>query len=132
MPQLTRLESELRDRARDLIREGRLPDRAPARVWGGPGSGVPCALCAQVIPSTEMEYEADATLANAVHTLHFHFVCHAAWQLECLRADFDARAGVGGVQPPTAPRPAPRKKSSDPERSALRWVPMRRAGLYSN
>lgn len=131
MPQLTRLESELRERARELIREGRLPDRAPARVWGGPGSGVTCALCAQAIPATEMEYEADAAIGQSVRTLHFHFVCHAAWQLECLRADFDARTGAGSAGPPTAPRAAPRKNPSGDERLALDWT-SRVQGLYSS
>lgn len=123
MPALTRLESELRERARELIREGRLPDRAPERVWGGPGSGVKCALCAEVIPSNEMEYEADATVGTAVRSLHFHFVCHAAWQLECLRADFEARANLRDEKPPTAPRGAPHPKSSANERMALAWRP---------
>lgn len=123
MPELTRLESELRERARELIRDGRLPDRAPARVWGGPGTGVECALCAQAIPPNEMEYEADAAVGNAVRTLHFHFVCHAAWQLECLRADFDARADARGEKPPTAPRAAPRTRTPRNERRVLGWNP---------
>ena len=123
MPALTRLESELRERARALIREGRLPDRAPARVWGGPGSGVTCALCGEVIPSNEMEYEADATVGAAARILHFHFVCHAAWQLECLRADFEARASGRGEKPPTAPRGTPDATSSSHERVALKWIP---------
>jgi hypothetical protein len=107
VPALTRLESELRERARELIHEGRLPDRAPARVWGGPGTGVQCALCAEPIPPSEMEYEADAAVGSIVRTLHFHFVCHAAWQLECLRADFDSRASSSSEKAPTAPRSAP-------------------------
>jgi hypothetical protein len=121
VPALTRLESDLRERARELIREGRLPDRAPARVWGGPGSGIACSLCEQAIPANEMEYEADAAVAGAVHTLHFHFVCHAAWQLECLRADFDARASAPGAKPPTAPRAGPRKSPYGKERTAIGW-----------
>ena len=121
MPALTRLESELRERARELILDGRLPDRAPARVWGGPGTGVECALCAETIPPNEMEYEADAAIGNAVRTFHFHFVCHAAWQLECLRADFDARPSPQSAKAPTAPRAAPTKKSSRDERRVLAW-----------
>ncbi len=123
MPVLTRLESELRERARELIRDGRLPDRAPERVWGGPGSGATCALCAEMIPSKEMEYEADATVGSAVRTLHFHFVCHAAWQLECLRADYEARASMSSGKPPTAPR-APDTKSWTNKRGALVWRPL--------
>ncbi len=88
MPALVRLESELRGLARELIREGRLPDRAPARVWGGAGSERPCAVCGDVIPASDMEYETDALLGNRLQTLHFHFICHAAWQLECVRVDY--------------------------------------------
>ena len=123
MPALTRLESELRERARELIREGRLPDRAPARVWGGPGSGVTCALCAEAIPASEMEYEADAAVGSAVQTLHFHFVCHAAWQLECLRVDYDRRTEAGTGEPTSAPRAPSRTKPPGNERAALLWRP---------
>lgn len=119
MPALTRFETQLRERARELIREGRLPDKAPARVWGGPGSGLPCALCGEIVPANEVEYETEGTAGGAIQVLHFHFVCHAAWQLECLRADLTDRAQSPSGQPPTAPRSAPRSKSSKSERAAL-------------
>jgi len=70
-----------------------------------------------------MEYEADATVGGAARTLHFHFVCHAAWQLECLRVDFEARSGLRDEKPPTAPRAASDTKSSTNERRALAWKP---------
>ena len=83
LPKLTRLESVLRERARELIREHALPGNAPARVWGGRGDGSPCALCGEVIPASELEYEIES---EAGTPLHLHFMCHAAWQLECVRA----------------------------------------------
>jgi hypothetical protein len=86
MPALTRLESELRIRARELIHTGQLPNRAPARLWAGPGSGLPCTLCGGDIPKAESEYETETRTGDAVQLLRFHFVCHAAWQLECARA----------------------------------------------
>ncbi len=82
MPKLDRLESELREQARQLIRQGSLPSAAPRQVWGGPGAGLSCALCGDAIPKSELEYEIDSKTG----VLHFHFMCHAAWQLECLRA----------------------------------------------
>ncbi len=119
MPQLTRLESELRKRARELIREGQLPDRAPARVWAGAGSGKPCALCGDVIPHSDVEYEVEAGGVRASQTLHFHFACHGAWQLECLRADFTASADKN--KPLARPGLSrSKRKSSDSDRRALR------------
>lgn len=117
MPQLTRLEAELRKRARELIHEGKLPDRAPMRVWAGAGSERSCALCNEIIPTSEIEYEVDASVGRSRRTLHFHFACHAAWQLECLRADFTAAATTNEKLPrPGLPRS---KKPPDTERSAL-------------
>lgn len=117
MPQLIRLESELRNRARELIRKGELPDRAPARVWAGEGSERPCALCCEIIPASEVEYEVD-TGGGTHRTLHFHFACHAAWQFECLRADFSARANTNKkVAQPGLPRVKPKPPEAD--RTAL-------------
>lgn len=119
MPALTRLESELRALARERIREGRLPDRAPARAWGGPGSGRPCAVCGDVVPASEMEYEADAILGDRLHTLHFHFVCHAAWQLECVRVGYTSRAQESGRNAKDAPRGLPVPKPPKADRSVI-------------
>lgn len=124
MPQLTRLESELRKRARELIREGRLPDHAPARAWGGIGSGQSCALCGENIPSSDVEYEVDTGEGPARRTLHFHFGCHAAWQLECLRADFTARADKK-KEPARSGMRRSKPKPTENERVALpkwRWL----------
>lgn len=123
MPQLTRLEAELRKRARELIREGKLPDRAPTRVWAGAGSGLPCALCTEAIPVSEVEYEVETGVGRASRALHFHFACHAAWQFECLRADFTAGADTN--KKPARPGLA-RSKPKPPEtdRTSLlgRWL----------
>ena len=114
MPQLTRLESELRKRARELIREGKLPDRAPVGVWAGAGSELPCALCGEVIPSSDVEYEVDTGVGRAHRTIHFHFACHAAWQFECLRADFTAGANADKkVARPGLPRSKSKPNKSD-------------------
>lgn len=120
MPRLTLLESELREVARELIARGRLPRHAPNRVWGGTGSGLPCALCGKVIPAAEVEYETDSSVDGSIRTFHFHFVCHAAWQLECLRADFTTHSDARSGDVPTAPHRAPRSDSAKRERSALR------------
>jgi hypothetical protein len=94
MPALTRLESELRARARELIRCGQLPDRAPAGLWAGPGGGLPCTLCGTEVSATEIEYEAEMRTGITAQILRFHLVCHAAWQLECVRVAAGERAST--------------------------------------
>ncbi|HTV78106.1 MAG TPA: hypothetical protein VMF03_07610 [Steroidobacteraceae bacterium] len=123
MPQLTRLESELRKLARELIRDGRLPDQAPERAWAGAGSGKPCALCGETVPASDVEYEVDIGTEKGRRTLHFHFGCHAAWQLECLRADFTAHADAKAPARPGMTRS--KRNPTQNERALLprrRWV----------
>jgi hypothetical protein len=79
-------EDELRIRARDLISQGLLPCQAPVRLWGGRGTGQqPCSLCASVITHDEVEYELDLDVGARIQVTRFHFLCYAAWQLECAR-----------------------------------------------
>jgi hypothetical protein len=93
---LTALEHELRQRARDRIRDGRLPGEIPSRCWGGHGSNAPCSLCDEVIAPGEVEYEIES-VEGGLHRIHrFHFLCHAAWQLECARQEYLSRSGHFG------------------------------------
>jgi len=82
------LQNELRARARELISAGRLPRQHPIRIWGGNGSGdQTCSLCDRVISREEVEYELEYSVDSAVRMMRFHFICHAAWQLECAREE---------------------------------------------
>ena len=76
-------DSALRNRARELIQQGQLPDALRSRVWGGKGSGGPCALCSLAILHDDAEYEV-AVPSGKESSLRFHFHCFAAWQLECI------------------------------------------------
>lgn len=83
---LNYLENELRGRARALISEGRLPCGQPTRMWGGNGTGEQtCSLCERVITRDEVEYEIEHNPGENARLTRFHFLCHAAWQLECVR-----------------------------------------------
>jgi hypothetical protein len=80
------LQNELRLRARELISHGRLPRHHPSRIWGGSGTGDQiCSLCSRPIARDEVEYELEYNAEAAVRMARFHFLCHAAWQLECAR-----------------------------------------------
>jgi hypothetical protein len=81
---LTQRETELRNRARALIEEGRLPAVRVAQYWGGVGGGHDCSLCDKAIGAKDVEFEVE-TAGGSV--FRFHFMCHAAWQFECARAE---------------------------------------------
>jgi hypothetical protein len=84
---LTPLENELRGRARALIGAGTLPGAAPSRVWGGRGRGETCALCSKGIHPEEVQDDIELGNDENRRIYRFHFLCHAAWQFECARAE---------------------------------------------
>jgi hypothetical protein len=46
--------SALREPARRALHDGKLPSRLPDRMWGGPGAGEVCAVCA--VPRTQVSH----------------------------------------------------------------------------
>ena len=40
-----------------VIRTGQVPNRTPARMWGGPGSGAECTICGVAVAHDEIEIE---------------------------------------------------------------------------
>ena len=79
-------EDVLRARARAALRAGRLPNERPERIWGGPGMGERCAVCAERIERQQAEFELQFGKASgempAVGTHHVHVRCFAAWEFE--------------------------------------------------
>jgi len=74
---LSQHELDLHGKAIRLIQLGSLPGRISSSLWAGPGVGRACALCDQLIPPTEMEYE----LGGQDDVCRLHLRCHAIWQL---------------------------------------------------
>ena len=77
--------------ARARIKEGQLPPVAPRQILGGKGDGARCALCDKTINADEVELEVEQRLVGGVQSLHFHVLCHAAWQLACSERPEEAR-----------------------------------------
>jgi hypothetical protein len=78
-------ETRLRRRIRNLITTGKLPDRAPERMWGGPGSGAVCILCGEPVIAGQTELELEFSVKEgdgqpAHH--HSHARCFTLWELE--------------------------------------------------
>jgi hypothetical protein len=75
-------EKALRQRAREAIRSGRLPNCSPVRVWGGPGFATSCTICGQTMKHDEIGYELEFAGGSAPLQHHVHVRCFVAWELE--------------------------------------------------
>ena len=87
-------EAILREKARVVIQNGKLPSRPPDRTWGGPGVGATCTVCELPVTTQEMEFEiqfardAKQGLEAGLDKYHVHIRCFAAWEFE--RRSFQA------------------------------------------
>ena len=78
-------ETILREKARQALRAGTLPNRRPDRTWGGSGVGAVCTICATPVKHDELEFEIEfARNGDTTHwdSYHLHARCFEAWQLE--------------------------------------------------
>jgi hypothetical protein len=72
---------EMRIRAREQIKLGRVPCLVPPDLSAGYGSSLnDCVLCGMTIVAAQVEYE----VCVAERRLNFHVACYAAWRVECL------------------------------------------------
>ena len=67
----------LRRQVRSWLEEGRLP-RPRSELWVGPGGGETCAICAEAIQYSQIEYE----VANEHGWLSVHLSCFSLWKAE--------------------------------------------------
>ena len=84
----------LREKAGEAIRSGKLPTRRHDRMFGGPGGGGTCPVCAEPLKSAKIELELefkrhDGTSGSDIY--HLHFRCYAAWEFE--RSTLEAASG---------------------------------------
>jgi hypothetical protein len=77
-------DSVLRARAREAMKSGNLPHDRPQGIWGGRGSGEPCAVCDKVVDKEDVELELQFSSDGEAGTIHYHVHarCFAAWELE--------------------------------------------------
>ena len=78
----TRDDITLRERVRELLRDGRLPNRRPESMWAGRGRGESCRLCGAVVEQDEVVYEVEFTSESdrGAEGSHFHMRCF--WALD--------------------------------------------------
>jgi hypothetical protein len=90
-------ETLLREKARELIETGKLPNRRPDRMWGGHGDGADCPVCRAPVTREEVEYELEFERKGddrALDTYHFHIDCLRVWESE------RAVSGAASADPP--------------------------------
>jgi hypothetical protein len=79
-------EVSLREKARTVIKGGKLPRLSPDRtLLGGPGVGAECAVCGVPVRADETEFEIQFArdVSNpGLDRHHMHIRCFAAWELE--------------------------------------------------
>ena len=78
-------DSTLREKARELIQNGKLPTQNPHRIMGGPGCGEACALCGEALRRNQMEFEPEFRSDGEIpelHKYHLHPRCFMAWEFE--------------------------------------------------
>ncbi len=78
-------EARLREQAREAIQNGKLPARAPDRMWGGPGVGAACSVCEKAVIKDELEFEIQFSRNGSnpgLDKFHVHIRCFAAWEFE--------------------------------------------------
>jgi hypothetical protein len=73
----------LREKARRVLRAGKLPNRRPDRTWGGVGVGAPCAVCDLPVEHDQREFEIEFARHRdnpGLDKYHVHIRCFAAWE----------------------------------------------------
>jgi hypothetical protein len=68
---------------REKIATRSLPCEPCKAVWGGAGSGAPCAACDRPILPAEIEFECE----QPGDLLRFHQACYVLWEEECQRLE---------------------------------------------
>lgn len=97
----------LKAKVRAAILEGRFPDRAPDHVWGGPGTGVECAVCGEPTRHAEVELEVEFSRSDGRGPGNYflHLRCFSLLELERHQRSLLARPspgnGAGEQQPGT-------------------------------
>jgi len=82
------VDSTLRAKARRLMQAGKLPNRLPNRMWGGPGIGTPCTVCGEPVKQDEAELEVEWSDGASTNNHHLHTRCLAALELEIREREF--------------------------------------------
>ena len=80
---------EERTNVRQLLDLARLPRKEPKTLWGGQGEGLPCALCGQLIESSQPQL--DVEFEDGQPALRLHVGCYDRWRLNLIEPHSGSR-----------------------------------------
>ena len=78
-------EGALRLKAREAIEAGKLPNRHPESMWGGPGHGARCTVCDKPVEGDQLGFDLEFVRgenASGPGSYHVHVRCFATWEFE--------------------------------------------------
>jgi hypothetical protein len=80
-----------------MVLAGRLPDRAPERVWGGKGCGAACAVCGVrlTLEEAELELEFAPLGERGTQAYNLHPRCFAIW--DSVRRELESERSASTV-----------------------------------
>src|SRR5690348_2283486 len=86
----------LEEKIREALRAGELPTRAPSKLFGGPASGAPCAVCG--VPTApgevELQLEFDGSAGGSPMIYRVHPRCFSMVTRELERLGLNGRAAL--------------------------------------
>lgn len=82
----------LRQRARERIRSGKLPNHNPIATWGGLSDGARCPVCDSDLRHDEWElaFEVEPPGGTEGKPYQMHVSCYIAWESEVLEGSASA------------------------------------------
>jgi hypothetical protein len=86
-------DSNLREKAREVIQAGSLPYRRPDRMWGGSGDGAQCTVCGAPVKHDEVQLELEFTGDDGAGASNYycHIKCFSALELELQNLELGRR-----------------------------------------
>lgn len=86
-------DSILREKAREVIQAGSLPNRRPDRMWGGSGDGAQCVVCGAPVKHDEVQLELQFTGddGSSAGNYHCHIRCFSALESELQNLELGRR-----------------------------------------
>ena len=93
-------DSILREKAREVIQAGNLPNRPPDRMWGGSGDGAQCVVCGAPVKHDEVQLELEFIGGDSAGAGNYqcHIRCFSALDLELRNLELASRMISAGDQ----------------------------------
>jgi hypothetical protein len=101
-------ETQIREKLKTALAAGKLPGRAPDRIWGGRGSGAQCAVCDGPVTGEDAELELEFLAPTGTGSPVQYYVHARCWQIwESELTNRVRSSWSSGAEPVKRPRSKP-------------------------